>query len=107
MSDFNTRFDFFIGLTTQTGNQLDVLDVVQDHVVPVLASYGIDGFTATESVGYWRGQREACLIVTVFYPDQVSSWQHGAAFQFARQLDQEAVLVSTTRVYADLIGGVQ
>lgn len=112
MSDFNTRFDFFIGLTTQSGNQLDVHDVIQDHVAPALAAQGIDGFTITRTEGFWKGQREYSIVVTVF--DSVASgtheyiapacpWQDGIAKRLARELDQECILVSSTPCTANLI----
>ena len=104
-NDFNTRFDFFIGLTTQNGVQLVLSEVIQQHVVPVLADYGIDGFTTTTGIGFWRGVPETVLIVTVFGNIQVSSaWQDGAAKRLAGELDQEVILVSTTPVNANLIG---
>lgn len=107
-NDFNTRFDFFIGLTTQSGNQLDVNDVIQDHVVPNLAAQGIDGFTVTVHTGYWKGVSENSLIVTVFdfvFPDSAgaSSWPEEMAQQLSRELDQETILVSSTPCTANLI----
>jgi hypothetical protein len=104
-NDFNTRFDFFIGLTTQSGNQLDVNDVIQDHVVPNLAAQGIDGFTVTRTEGYWKGQREHSFVVTVFDHLQMMEgiWPTEFAQQLARELDQECILVSATPCTANLI----
>ena len=107
-NDFNTRFDFFIGLTTQSGNQLDVNDVIEDHVVPALEAQGIVGFTVTVHTGYWKGVSENSLIVTVFdfvSPDNAgaSSWPEAMARQLARELDQECILVSATPCTANLI----
>lgn len=103
-NDFNTRFDFFIGLTSQSGNQLDVHDVIQDHVVPNLAAQGIDGFTITRTEGFWKGQREYSIVVTVFdhvYP--TATWPTEVAKRLARELDQETILVSATPCTANLI----
>lgn len=105
-NDFNTRFDFFIGLTTQSGNQLDINDVIQDHVVPNLAAQGIDGFTVTRTEGYWKGVREYSIVVTVFdyvYPTATATWPTEFAQQLARELDQECILVSVTPCTANLI----
>lgn len=105
-NDFNTRFDFFIGLTTQSGNQLDVNDVIQDHVVPNLAAQGIDGFTVTRTEGYWKGVREYSIVVTVFdhvCPNSDATWPVDFAKQLARELDQECILVSVTPCTANLI----
>ena len=105
-NDFNTRFDFFIGLTSQSGNQLDVHDVIQDHVVPNLAAQGIDGFTITRTEGYWKGQREHSIVVTVFdhvYPTSTATWPTEVAERLARELDQETILVSSTPCTANLI----
>lgn len=111
-NDFNTRFDFFIGLTTQSGNQLDVNDVIQDHVVPALEAQGIDGFTVTVHTGYRKGVSENSLIVTVFdfvspgtheYIPPALPWPEAMAQQLARELDQECILVSATPCTANLI----
>lgn len=104
-NDFNTRYDFFIGLTARTGNLLDVNDVIQDHVVPALADFGIDGFTVTRTMGFWRGQAERSIVVTVFdhLQDVGSTWQAEAAERLSRELDQEAILVSATPCTANLI----
>lgn len=109
-NDFNTRFDFFIGLTTQSGNQLDVNDVIQDHVVPNLAAQGIDGFTVTRTEGYWKGVREYSIVVTVFdfvtpgtYEPGLIPWETRFARRLARELDQECILVSSTPCTANLI----
>lgn len=109
-NDFNTRFDFFIGLTTQNGIQLVLSEVIQQHVAPLLADYGIDGFTTTTGIGFWRGVPETVLIVTVFVHHWSTAvqptpvWQDGAAKRLASELDQEVILVSTTLVNANLIG---
>nr|ASF62313.1 S-adenosylmethionine hydrolase [synthetic construct]ASF62317.1 S-adenosylmethionine hydrolase [synthetic construct] len=99
------RFDFFIGLTTQDGVQLVLSEVIQQHVVPLLADYGIDGFTTTTGIGFWNGMPETVLIVTVFdnYGPNVE-WHNIVSSRLASELDQEVILVSTTPVNANLIG---
>lgn len=106
MNDFNTRFDFYIGLTARTGNLLDVNDVIQDHVVPKLAAHGIEAFTITRTEGYWRGVAERSIVVTVFehvFPGIYPTWPNEIAHELARELDQETILVSSTPCTANLI----
>lgn len=35
-------------------------------VIVELAARGIDGFTVTDGIGYWKGTPELCIVVTVF-----------------------------------------
>ena len=59
-----------------------------------LAARGIDGFTVTPGVGYWKGEAEECLTVTVLV-----DWEgfgsraaaSGVAHDLAADLGQEAV----------------
>ncbi len=59
-----------------------------------LAARGIDGFTVTPGVGYWQGEPEDCLTVTVLVArDDFGSraLAYGVARDLARALGQEAV----------------
>lgn len=60
-----------------------------------LAARGIDGFTVTPGVGYWQGEAEECLTVTVlvdwegFFGSRAAA--SGVAHDLAADLGQEAV----------------
>lgn len=59
-----------------------------------LALRGIYGFTVVQGVGYWQGEAEECLIVSVMVDwDGFSSRAvaNGVAFDLAQILGQEAV----------------
>lgn len=59
-----------------------------------LANRGIDGFTVVQGVGYWQGEAEECLIVSVMVDwDGFGSRAvaDGIAHDLARDLGQDAV----------------
>ncbi len=68
----------------------EAIEAVRRH----LAARGIDGFTVTPGVGYWKGEAEECLTVTVLV-DWEGFGSHaaasGAAHDLAADLGQEAV----------------
>lgn len=108
--DFNTRVQFFIGLTTQAGTTLNFDDAVA-VVGRVLATHGADGFNVALNNGYWKGRPEASITVTVFnqfvgLPSQLE-WPHHAAALLALYLDQECVLVDVVHANAHLVGGAE
>jgi len=102
MSDFNTKVELFIGLTSQHGVAFYPAWAIQDVVSPLLAANGYDGFSVSVNSGYWKGVAEQSLTVTVFCLD--SLWANEVARQIAIRLDQEAVLVNVQAVSANLIG---
>lgn len=98
----NTRLHFFIGLTTQQGDLLLPGWVADKVVAPLLADYGVDGFTMTNGWGYWKGKSEASLIVTVYCNtiDPVNAGAEVLAKEFATNCAQECVLWSREPVHA-------
>lgn len=105
--DFNVKVQFFIGLTTQSGTNLNYEDAVA-VVDRVLSPHGIGGFNVALNNGYWKGRPEASITVTVFYqfaglPSQIE-WPHHAAARLAEYLDQECVLVDVVHANAHLVG---
>lgn len=57
-----------------------------------LARRGIDGFTVVQGVGYWKGEPEACLVVTVMVDKAApTAMGYGVALDLAQILGQEAV----------------
>lgn len=103
MTDFNIRYDFYIGLTTQGGSQLDPA-TVEFQVAQRLALHGIDGFTVTQCRGYWKGRPEDVLVVTVLDHDFYSSDRYvDIAAAFKELFDQETVLLNTSTCHGNLI----
>lgn len=102
----NKQVTFTIGLTTCKGAPLWPAYVIQG-VLGHLADYGIDGFTVTEHVGYWKGQPEKSLSFTVLYDSNALPGfsPEALAGVMAKQFYQEAVLYVVHGVFADLIGG--
>jgi hypothetical protein len=101
MSDFNTKVELFIGLTSQNGVAFYPEWAIQEVIDPALSRCGFDGFSVTLNTGYWRGVAEQSLTVTVFCND--SEWAKEVARQIAIRLDQEAVLVNIQAVSANFI----
>ncbi len=63
--EFDTRISWTIGLTTKHGDVLTPSEVIAHTIVPTLAARGFDGFSVTENWGYWKGQPERSLTVSV------------------------------------------
>lgn len=100
----NRKITFYIGLTTKNGSRLLPSCVMDDIVVKALATRGIDGFTVVEGWGYWQGQPEKCLVVTVFaYSESlIVVCAKSVAQAIAAQCQQECVLYSVESAVADL-----
>lgn len=103
MPDFTVRYDFYIGLTTKDGRLMDPL-LVEDHVATYLSTQGIDGFTVTPCRGYWKGQPENVLMVTVLDHDSHPSGPYvDIAVAFKELFEQEAVLLNASTCHGNLI----
>lgn len=88
--NFQRVVNFYVGLTTNEGHLIDQLEA-EKAIVETLAVAGVDGFTLTPTSGYWHGQRESSLVVTVFC---TGAWPYPrVAAELAVRLQQEAVLV--------------
>lgn len=105
--DFNTRVEFFIGLTDQAGLTYDPGHTLTNTIAPLLGDEGIDGFTAVVGYGYWKGRPEQALVVTYFSLDEGPSNPARIARRIAAILNQEAVLVNLTRACGNLVGQEQ
>jgi len=102
MSDFNTKVELFIGLTSQHGVAFYPEWAIQEVVSPLLAEFGFDGFSVSVNAGYWKGVSEQSLTITVFCNDY--KWVRQAAEEIATRLNQETVLVNVSWANATLIG---
>ena len=90
--EFKHRITWSIGLN-RNGTPYPANEAVA-AVTRQLAARGIDGFTVTPGVGYWKGEPEDCLTVTVLVAqDDLGSRAvaDGVALDLARALGQEAV----------------
>ena len=109
---FNRKIEFIIGLKTRNGGQLAFAEVIQKSVVGVLSDYGIDGFSAHEGLGYWKGEPEQSVTVTIYHDltegneALLDAQVQAIAAQIAADCDQECVLYSITEVKAGLAEGV-
>lgn len=98
------RLTFFVGLRTRHGGWNSASAAIHTAVVPILAEHGIDGFTVTESVGYWKGQPEKSLTVTTVQPFNCDATApHEISLALAEALEQECVLYTVEPVTADFV----
>lgn len=89
---FDYRITWNIGLN-RNGTPYPANEAVA-AVTRQLAARGIDGFTVTPGVGYWKGEREECLTIVVLVDwDDFGSRAvaDGVAHDLAADLGQEAV----------------
>lgn len=104
MSETNTlKVVLHVGLVDKEKTPLVADVVLESTIVPALLFYGIDGFSVVKSTGYWKGEKEAALVVTVFC-DHVD-WVKDVAKRIALGANQECVLVETSTANIDFIGG--
>lgn len=87
---------FFIGLHRQDGSPVD-----RDVVLELLATR-LDTFTATETIGYYQGEREPTLIVEVATDDDVDLIPFAKVI--ADAFDQEAVGLESKGIYTRVFG---
>lgn len=89
---FSHRITWNIGLN-RAGVPYPAAEAIE-AVKRQLAARGIDGFTVTPGVGYWKGEREDCLTVTVLVDWGAfgsCALADGVAHDLATDLGQDAV----------------
>lgn len=77
----------------------EAIEAVRDQ----LARRGIDGFTVVQGVGYWKGEPEACLVVSVMLDGDTppaAAMAYGIAADLAAVLGQDAVAWSVDTLAA-------
>ena len=97
---------FTIGLTTVFGTTYRVDEVI-DGVSEILAQVGVDGFTVTEHIGYWKGTAEKSLSFSVVYNSREDSWPLAwseLARLMARRFQQEGVLLVGQECFGRIVG---
>lgn len=101
--DYNRNLTFTIGLTTAGGVPLS-REIVLLDVVEILGRYGVDGFTVTDHTGYWQGQQEASISVSILacYGDTVVVTAGVIARELAIACLQDCVLWSIAPTIAGL-----
>lgn len=103
---FDRKVSLIIGLTTKHGEAMSKDAVVTGAVVPTLQRFGIDAFSVTDNVGYWRGTPEHSITVQVYAKrdDAIAKATilHNISTILAEKLDQEAVLYSVENAFAAL-----
>lgn len=90
--EFKHRITWSIGLN-RNGTPYPPSEAIE-AVQRQLAARGIDGFAVTPGTGYWKGEREDCLTITVLVDwddDDSRAVADGIAFDLACELGQEAV----------------
>ena len=103
----NKQVTFTIGLMTSKRASLWPSYVIT-AASAILAAEGINGFTVTEHIGYWKGEPEKSLSVTVVYDsnDLTAFSPHAVAGAMAKQFYQEAVLYTIHGVFANMVGAL-
>lgn len=95
------RFRAYFGLVTREGCNVsdDDLRAFLDHTVaPVFP-----GFTTYRAHGYWKGTAEPTLILETLDAPERRADLDAVAKAYAKQFDQEAILVTQETVASDLI----
>lgn len=84
------KYTLYIGLNDKdTGKQYN-LDLAK-HLVNQVVSREFEGFTMFEGTGYYKGQKEKCLIVQLFYPYQVENSINEIIKMLCFLLNQECI----------------
>lgn len=89
---FSHRITWYIGLNRR-GVPYPAAEAIAAMQYP-LRCHGIDGFTVQHGQGFWKGEPEDCLIVSVLvnWPfSQCRASGSGIAVNLATMLEQEAV----------------
>jgi len=107
--NFNLKYVFYVGLVTKEGQAIDK-DFAIKTISASLAAFGIDGFSAQEITGFYKGVEEKSLVVTVFDASKEACGEVNAFYpyliaeDFVKGLFQESVLVETVQnVKAELV----
>jgi len=76
--------------------------VNRDKVEAIVSSC-VEGFTILEATGYWKGQREASLVIEIAGGNKVHFVVQAIASRIKQVNKQEAVLVQSFDVDSELI----
>ena len=103
LETFSSKIEFSVGLVSSeaTGYQaIDKADAVKT-ISEILEGYGVLGFSVVDVLGYWKGNPEASLLVTVYTTSTDNAGTSSAAADMAEALNQECVLYSVTKLGED------
>lgn len=85
------KYTLYIGLNDKdTGKPFIDYDMAKELVNKII-SFHFEGFTMLEGTGYYKGQKEKCLIVQLFYPHQVENSINEVIKQLCFILNQECI----------------
>lgn len=99
---FGLKVELTVGLTTKLKDPVPK-DIALACIVQRLAEVGVDGFSVLQQTGFWKGEVEESLLVTVMVecPTDIDFCHVGRLL--ADDLLQECVLVCHTNVDAGLV----
>lgn len=80
------KINFFIGANNTTKK------VEQEKALTILASY-YEGMNVTEVVGYWRGEREDSILVSIVCETVDFTLIKKVCKKLNTELDQQAIMV--------------
>jgi len=106
--DFDRNVTFTIGLVSTDGAPL-LRDVVLQDIVQILEGHNINGFTVTDHTGYWKGEQEASISVSILarYGDKIVVTAPAVAKELATACVQDCVLWSIAPAIAGLAYSAQ
>lgn len=110
--ELNCRTTWTVGLAAQAGVILVPKEAIA-NIVDVLNDAGITSFTVQKAKGFWQGEKENTLLVSVLHTvsDQPCIGNHGPYFaqdvaaKLAGTLNQACVLYEQVPVFARFING--
>lgn len=97
-----TEFKLYFGLTTKTGKPIEELTLGVWLDVQ-LKRHGIEGATLQNARGYWRGQLENVLILSIVTDSDLSSIFRLIATIYANDFQQECVMFTKTDVSVQFV----
>ena len=112
---FSLQTDFYIGLVNKTNNAIPRGAAIKDLVF-IFGKHGFDSFTVTDTTGFWKGEEEPALKVTLVQSHEGAPPTSEEQMNLAETADklgenlrmnfyQESVLVVHSEVAGRLIGG--
>lgn len=102
-----TRFEIYVGLTTQDGVTIPYEVALTNTIEPALFGAGYGGFSVEEITGFWNKTREQTIRITLFVTEahQYDTDRIALACQeIAQGMNQESVLLVTDSASVNLIG---
>ena len=94
--EFNAKIEMQVGLKSRGGVVIPA-EFATTEIALILSEHGHHGFTVMQQHGYWRGEAEDSLCISVMinamHLGVMAEWAT-IAYEIAKSLDQEAVLLA-------------